>query len=127
MYRDNKFIADEDFKDVPFPNKAAAEGSKARGFSACVSQADVLMPLAPLLTVRGDTFTIRAYGESHDANGKVMAEAWCEAVVQRTPEFLDPSNPAETKMGALLPVNEKFGRRFRVVLFRWLSKNEITK
>ena len=75
-----------------------------------------------MLTVLSDSFVIRAYGSALDPEGKVLAEAWCEAVVQRTPEPLSPDesgiNPDTT-----LPVD--FGRRFDVKRFRWLHRNEI--
>jgi hypothetical protein len=63
----------------------AKPDSTAWGALAHITQADVLQSLGPALTARSDTFVIRGYGSSLDAAGNVVAEAWCEAVVQRTP------------------------------------------
>jgi hypothetical protein len=95
------------------------------GIPGYLTQADVLQSLAPVITCRSDTFTIRAYGEASDASGKVIARAWCEAVVQRTPGFVDPADPPETPIASLKPVNRTFGRRFEVVSFRRVPSSEI--
>jgi hypothetical protein len=91
-----------------------------------VDQADVLRHFAEQLTPRGDTFVIRTYGDSIDANGNVMARAWCEAVVQRIPDYLDGTD-ANHLMEARLQSesNKLFGRTFQVVSFRWLNASEI--
>ena len=81
--------------------------------------------MAPVLTVRSDTFTIRSYGASKDHSGKILAEVWAEAVVQRLPEFVDASEKAYTDIDELNEVNKVFGRRFRIISFRYLP-NEIT-
>ena len=97
--------------------------SKVWGAPAWLTQADVLQIIGPVLSARSDTFVIRAYGEAIDAAGKTTATAWCEAVVQRTPEPLDPDangiNPR--KPGAVTD----FGRRFLIKSFRWLSPSEV--
>ena len=72
--------------DPAFPE--ALEGPVAYGSAAYVDQADILRNLGAQLTPRGDTFVVRAYGDSLDSAGKVQARAWCEAVVQRVPEYL---------------------------------------
>ena len=63
-----------------------------------------------------------------DANGKIAARAYAEAVVQRVPDYVDtvdrPSLNAYTDPTAAA-ANKTFGRRFNVVSFRWLSENEI--
>lgn len=115
-----------DFPDVEFPNPYAIRGSKARGLPGFVSQADVLSYVAPMITARGDTFVLRAYGESKNAKGKVRARAWCEAVVQRTPEFVDKIDDKNSALAELTSeANKLFGRRFYVVSFRWLNKKEV--
>jgi hypothetical protein len=76
-------------------------------------------------TPRSDTFTIRAYGEARDAAGKPIAKAWCEAVVQRLPEYVDNRDPAETPFASLASTNKTFGRRFTIASFRWLTPGEI--
>jgi hypothetical protein len=76
--------------------------------------------------VRSDTFKIRTYGEAIDpATGKVAARAWCEAIVQRLPEYLDTINPPTARDTALNPINRAFGRRFEIVSLRWLNADEI--
>lgn len=98
---------------------------KTHGMPGYLSQKDLLVPLAPLLTTRGDTFTIRGYGESRDKTGKTLAKAWCEIVVQRTPEYIggdDPLEPILIQDGTnykendkLSELSKKFGRRFKRV------------
>lgn len=95
------------------------------GAPSIVTQGDLLMPLASILTVRGDTFRIRAYGESLNSDGTVAARAWCEAVVQRIPEYVDPSDRPEIVEANLNEVNKRFGRRLIITGFRWLSPDEI--
>ena len=118
-----------------YPNPKAATGSRYAGIPGYVMQSDLLQGIGGSLSVRGDTFLIRAYGESLTPDGKVAAATWCEAVVQRMPEYVDPSDAADKKMriagelpGASLDLealNQTFGRRFNVVSFRWLNKDEI--
>lgn len=111
----------------------AAEGYNLYGIPGWTRQADVLRPLAPILSVRDDTFTIRAYGDVRDATGKIIASAICEATVRRTRNFVDPSDDSATAdlsntSGAVTQkraVNQTFGRRFEIVSFRWLSPSEI--
>jgi hypothetical protein len=83
-----------DGADYEFPE--SAEGSSAYGAPGWIRQADILRPIAPILSVRDDTFTIRAYGDSVDQNGNVIARAWCEAVVKRTRDFSADSDAADS-------------------------------
>lgn len=112
----------DNIKDPTRLEQTSKPDSTAWGALGFVTQADLLQALGPVLTARSDSFVIRAYGSALDPEGKVLAEAWCEAVVQRTPEPLSPDesgiNPDTT-----LPVD--FGRRFDVKRFRWLHRNEI--
>ena len=108
-------------KDTLASEPAPARGVGAAGF---LSQGALLTAFGSQITVRGDTFLIRTYGDSRDAAGNLQAKAWCEAVVQRTPEFVDPTNPPEAS-ASLSEVNTAFGRKFNIVSFRWLSSNEI--
>ena len=104
----------------------ALEGPIAYGSAAYVDQADVLRNFAGQLTPRGDTFVIRTYGDALDANGKVEARAWCEAVVQRLPDYLDSKDDSHLKQTDLTStVNKTYGRRLRIVSFRWLNDSEI--
>lgn len=109
-----------------YANPRAGAGSSYQGAPGYLSQADILAVLGNAATARSDTFTIRAYGDSQDAAGKVLATAMCEAVVQRMPDYVDGADPAETAPANLnSPTNKSFGRRFNVVSFRWLSPDEI--
>ena len=48
--------------------------------------------LAPVLFPRSDTFVIRSYGEAvNPATGAAEGRAWCEATVQRVPDYFDAS------------------------------------
>lgn len=95
------------------------------GIPGYLTQADLLQSIAPVITPRSDTFTIRGFGEAYDKNGKVLSKAYCEAEVQRLPEYIDGSQPAYTSTNDLNPVNLKFGRRFAIVSFRYLAASEV--
>lgn len=98
-------------------------GNTSDGAATQIIQADLLNRLAPSLTVRGDTFRIRAYGEY--TQGGTTTKAWCEAIVQRGHEFVDRSQDPTTATSSLNPANQTFGRRFNIISFRWLSPSEI--
>ena len=103
----------------------AAEGYSAYGLPGWTRQADILRPLAPILAARDDTFTIRAYGDARDPQGRVMARSVCEAVVRRTRGFVDPAELAEITSSPKKTLNKTFGRRFEIISFRWLAANEV--
>lgn len=106
--------------------REALEGPVAYGSPAYVDQADILRNLAAQLSPRGDTFVIRTYGDSLDADGNVVARAWCEAVVQRLPEYIEGADAAHMKQSGLTsPANKLYGRKLSVIQFRWLHENEI--
>jgi hypothetical protein len=110
----------------PLPNPAAATGSRWAGIPGYVTQADLLKRIGNQITVRDDTFRIRSYGEASGPDGKVAARIWCEAIVQRVPDYLDPTDDPETSPEDLTSaLNLQFGRKFRIVSFRWLSPDEI--
>ena len=109
--------------EYKFP--AAADGYSGYGLPGWTRQADILRPLAPILSVRDDTFTIRGYGDARDASGKVLSHAVCEAVVRRTREFVDATEAAEILTPPLHDANKTFGRRFVIISFRWLAANEM--
>ena len=92
-----------------------------------VTQADVLSTIGANLTSRSDTFTIRAYGEVASLlSGNNEAEAagvWCEAVVSREPDYIDSEEPAQDAPGNA--VNRSFGRRYKIISFRWITKEEV--
>ena len=91
-----------------------------------LTQADLLNRLAPSLCVRGDTFKIRAYGEVQDSFGSKSVSV-CEAVVQRTHDYVDPEDASNVAYRALTPssTNKTFGRKFKIVSLRWLPGEEI--
>lgn len=98
--------------------------ARAIGSAGYLSQAALLSSLGSQITVRGDTFVIRAYGDQRDKTGKVLAKSWCEAVVQRLPEYMDPTNTPEAS-DKLTAANSTFGRKFEIISFRWLNSGEI--
>ena len=109
--------------EYKFP--AAAAGYSGYGLPGWTRQADVLRPLAPILSARDDTFTIRGYGDARDAAGHILARAVCEAVVRRTRDFSDPADVPDILTPPTKPANKTYGRRFQLVSFRWLSPNEV--
>jgi hypothetical protein len=111
--------------DPEYAFSQAAVGHSSYGLPGWTRQADVLRPLAPVLSARDDTFTIRAYGESVDANGTPVARAWCEATVSRTKDFVDDSEKADITGQPQNATNKTFGRRFEMISFRWLNAEEV--
>jgi len=103
----------------------AAVGHNTYGLPGWTRQADILRPLAPTLSARDDTFTIRAYGEARAPDGTVQASAWCEATVSRGREFVDPADAADLTTPPTQAANVIFGRRFKVLTFRWLNRDEV--
>ncbi|WPJ95978.1 hypothetical protein SH580_21410 [Coraliomargarita algicola] len=122
------------------------ERKTTTGIPGDITQAKLLMPLAPRLSARSDTFSIRAYGERRSLDGStILGQAACEAVLQRVPEYLDPdtdpsnnepwdealANPlpytasATVSASPLNAINTRFGRRFKIVSFRWLAPEEL--
>ncbi|WP_367873920.1 hypothetical protein [Luteolibacter sp. Populi] len=101
-------------------------GPSAYGMPGIVKQADILTPIAPVLSARSDSFIVRAYGESVDGEGKVLARAWCEAVVERSKDFVDSADKPEIPIASLTSeANTNFGRRYKVAAFRWLHQDEV--
>ena len=99
------------------------------GAGGCLTQGALLQALGPLLTNRSDTFTIRAYGDrslTNNAND-IGANAVLEIVAQRTPEFINPLNPPETRLedNTLLLVNKILGRRFKVISAKWIPADKL--
>ncbi|WFB35954.1 hypothetical protein P3T73_17515 [Kiritimatiellota bacterium B12222] len=120
LYPDNEFMPEG--TDSGLSTYMAAPG--------WLNQSDVLQALAPSLAARSDTFVIRTYGEMVDPNDasdspRVLVRAWCEAVVQRVPDYLDDSDRPTMTSSQLNGLNLAFGRRFRIISFRWLTPYEI--
>ena len=94
-------------------------GSTMFGVPGFLSQADILAGLGSLMTVRGDTFTIRTYGESLSGiTGAVQSKVWCEAVVQRIATPVEPGDSIVSPTG-------EFGRQYKLVSVRWLNESEV--
>jgi hypothetical protein len=108
-----------------------ADASAAMTAPTYLLQADLLQAIGSFLTARSDTFRIRAYGESrHPVDGQVIGRAWCEAVVQRVPEPIQPAagfSSGDPEYWSALDAGEPtpFGRRFEIVSLRWLDEDEI--
>jgi hypothetical protein len=107
-------------------------GTLAAFAPGMLTQADILSSLGATLTARSDTFTIRTYGEVlNPVTGASEGKSWCEAVVQRSPDYVDAGDGALLATGAATApastgtTNKTYGRRFDVVSFRWLSSNDI--
>jgi hypothetical protein len=127
------------YGDYPsiFPHADPADigdRNNATGIPLEVNQANILLPIAPKLTARSDTFKIRAYGEAISLRGDKI-ERVCEATVQRVPEYVDTVDEpwAENYANPLRPdgnpqldrLNQNFGRRFKIISIRWLGPAEI--
>jgi hypothetical protein len=123
--------------------------------SQWLTQGDVMTALAPILFPRSDTFVVRTYGEAVNPvklpltyragdpipPDAIEGRAWAEAIVQRLPEYFDRSDPPETLAPAFdtpadpenpesaptqaHQLNKQFGRRFKIVSFRWLTRSDI--
>jgi hypothetical protein len=111
-----------------------SNGNPLEFSSQFLTQGDIMTALAPVLFPRSDTFLIRAYGEAvNPATNATEGRAWCEALVQRVPEYFEPPNlstatgdAAEVAPADLTSdLNKAFGRRFKVLSFRWLTRSDI--
>jgi hypothetical protein len=114
-------------------NYSVVRTRMTEGAPGSMLQSDILAAIGPALTARSDTFVIRVYAEA-ERNGET-AGAWMEAVVQRLPEFCDPTQPPETAVThptdssrsnpALTTANRQFGRRFRAIQIRSLRPEQL--
>jgi hypothetical protein len=103
-------------------NRGCGAGSLFQDAPGYFSQIDILSRLGSILSARSDTFVIRSYGQANNPlTGKVEGEAWLEAVVERTLTPIEPDedNPYESADP------QQFGRKFKIVAFRWLGRNDI--
>jgi len=123
----NGSTSQQPFPVVPYPKEAQPHiiADTGVGILGFLTQADVLQSLAPIITCRSDSFVVRAYGDARDKNGKVISRACCEAVVQRTPNFVDGKDSPEKDLDDVNETNKRFGRKFEVVSFRWLNHSEM--
>src|SRR5690606_35613152 len=91
-----------------------------------LTQADVLTTIDSGLTARSDTFTIRTYGEVvNPATDEITSRAWCEAVVQRLPEYVE-DNVNAWDSPAPGSDSQTFGRKFKIISCRWLTPSDIS-
>ena len=103
-----------------------ASGNPIEFSSQFLTQGDIMTALAPVLFPRSDTFVIRTYGEAvNPATGATEGRAWAEATVQRTPEYFDSTDDATVAPADLTAINQTYGRRFKVVSFRWLTRADL--
>ncbi len=123
MEANSKPVDEEELLEYGWMNPGAVTGHTGAGAPGEISQGDILSAIGSFISVRSDTFRIRAYGNARDANGKILSQAWCEAILQRTPDYVDSSDSAYQP--ATSNANETFGRRFQIISFRWLPQNEI--
>lgn len=101
----------------------------AAGAPGYLLQSDLLRLIGPRLTVRSDTFRIRAYGEVPGSTPATPgSRVWCEALVQRTSMPVESLNPisAGVSAGNYEPADlEWLGRRFKILSFRYLNPDEM--
>lgn len=99
--------------------------SQGAAFPGQLLQGDILQALAPLMQVRSDTFTIRAYGEVLSPDGTVT-RARCEMRVQRVPDPVLSAPPVDlpSYLDELASPQSPFGRRYTILNFRWISGEE---
>lgn len=106
--------------------KRAPYSSRSAFAPGYLTQADLLTAIGPALTARSDTFRIRAYGNViNPATGATEGRAWCEALVQRLPEYVEATATPAWQTPAVGGNNEKFGRRYKIISFRWLTSTDI--
>lgn len=119
------------------PRNGATKSHALRAAPTSLMQSDILEAVGSSLSTRSDTFVIRCYGEATDPLDatRTLAGCWIEAVVQRIPEFCDPSQPPETEVcrpgdgqlhnPLLNPINRTLGRRFVILSTRTLTLKDL--
>ena len=130
----NEVMLDAPDAGTLFKFPQADAGSLYTAAPGYLIQSDVLASLGNILTVRDDTFTVRAYGCVRGKDGAVLAQAWCEATVQRCIEYVSPVNaPQDAEYApdgtpgkaSLSEINRLLGRKMRVVAFKWMDPWDI--
>ncbi|WP_143184872.1 hypothetical protein [Rubritalea squalenifaciens] len=127
-HHDNFTIDSTDLKPTSGQNIREIQKAKpmhtTAGAPNYLQQADLLQPMGPYLSARSDTFVIRTCGQARDSQGKIKAEVYCEAVVQRRATPIAPDTTGLNPLKDNSP-QSKLGRRFEIVSFRWLNKKEL--
>ena len=120
-------IFESDVGQYNYRNPKAAEGLSGEGAPGFITQADLLAPISSLLSVRSDTYRLRAFGNlvSSDDDAGREKGAYCELIVQRLPEYVDRTNMAEDRGSELSSINQTFGRRFKIIRFRWMRESQL--
>lgn len=126
LTRFNRDIRTSDISTARYASTAAALGPTNTGSAGVLDQLAILTKIGASLNARSDTFRIRFYGDVKDPTNRVVSRAYGEAVVQRVPDYIDPSDAAHIAPAALTSTaNKYFGRRFNVISMRWLTPDEI--
>jgi hypothetical protein len=126
FYSETMSPSDPKLSGVGYAFEPASAGVYLHGFPGWIRQADILRPIAPILSARDDTFTIRTYGDARDPNGNIVARAWCEAIVQRSRDYVNPSaDEADSIDTPTSAVNRQLGRKYIIKSFRWLNRDEV--
>jgi hypothetical protein len=119
------------------PRTNSSKGHSLRAAPTSLMQSDILEAVGSSLSTRSDTFVIRCYGDATDPldPSRTLAGCWIEAVVQRIPEFCDPSQPPETEVAKLTDgqlhnpllnqINRTLGRRFVILSTRTLMQKDL--
>ena len=118
-------VSFDNMRDATRLEQTQKPNSVAWGLPGYLTQGDVVQAIGSALRPRSDSFIVRAYGESVDVQGEVKARAWCEAIVQRSPEPINPDSSGLNPMAKRNPDDLEFGRRFKLVSFRWLNAEEV--
>lgn len=122
---DRTELSSAELPAISYPNNPAFFGGSGEGTNGTVNQADLLMPVAPFISVRGDTFTIRAYGEATTQSDNTV-KVYCEAVCVRRADYVGSGiAPTETPDPTTHRSAAQFGRKFTLVSFRWIEEDEI--
>lgn len=114
-----------------------ANGSSqmTEGAPGSLLQSDILAAVGSAMVARSDTFVIRVYADAQ--KGRDVARVWMEALVQRTPEFIQPdagqspelllTSTTNSKLAnpVLKPANRLLGRRFKIVRARTLRPEQL--
>ena len=119
------------------PRTSSSKGHSLRAAPTSLMQSDILEAVGSSLSTRSDTFIIRCYGDATDPldSSRTISGCWIEAVVQRIPEFCDPSQPPETEVckssdgqlhnPLLNQINRTLGRRFVILSTRTLTQKDL--